>query len=92
MELEFKKTETGYQAEFVASSDFNIHLEAHKIGDVGVYQRTTSVGEYSFVEGSRQQGFGKAYDRDFSGVVYPKSIMVKCDNEPTIAEVTFVQI
>lgn len=91
MTLNFVQTAEGCVAEFTATSDFNLHIEGVKEGDVRVYQRGTSDGEYAYVRAATPYpSFSNVYDFDFAALVYPKYIKVACANMPTKAEVTMV--
>ena len=88
MELNFIKKENGWVAEFEASADFNLHIDGVLEGNVQVYQRGTTSGGYALVRGATPYPtYGKAYDSDFSALVYPKFIKVVCATEPSYAEV-----
>lgn len=87
-QLSFTKTNNQWVAEFEATADFNIHIERASNGTLGLYQRTTAIGEYAPIQGAVLQ-FGKAFDADFVGVVYPKYIKVVSSVEVTNAEVTY---
>ena len=90
MTLEFTKNQNVWSAEFKAESDFNLHIEGVKEGDVEIYQRGTESGAYSHVRGATPYpSFSNVYDFDFAGVVYPKYIKVECPVEPTMAIVTY---
>ena len=90
MELNFAKKNNVWEAEFEATGDFNIHIEGVVEGNIAVYQRTTTSGEFALVRGSQiYPSYGKVYDLDFSGVVYPKTIKVACVTEPISGVVTF---
>ena len=90
MELNFIKKENGWVAEFEASADFNLHIDGVLEGNVQVYQRGTTSGGYALVRGATPYPtYGKAYDSDFSALVYPKFIKVVCATEPSYAVVTF---
>lgn len=89
MELSFVKNEKVFVAEFEVTGDFNLHIEKPS-GKVVVYQRTAG-GKYSKVLGfSGNYGFydDKVIDYDFTALVYPKSIKIECEVEPTLAVVT----
>ena len=90
MELVFTKKNSLYVAEFEATGDFNLHVEGVVKGNITAYQRTSAEGGFSLVRGSQvYPSYGKVYDVDFAGVVYPKTIKVTCDSEPTLGVVTF---
>ena len=89
MDLNFTKQAEGWVAEFAASSDFNLHIEGVKEGNVKVYQRGTARGRYAYVRAATPYpSFDTVYDFDFSALVYPKYIKVVCNEEPTKAVVT----
>lgn len=89
MELSFVKERTKYVATFDATSDFNLHIERSEKGFLYVYQRTTTSGEYDSVQGANFSSVDKVIDCDFTALVYPKSIKVESEVEPTRCEVTF---
>jgi hypothetical protein len=57
-------------------------------GTLGLYQRTTTSGEYAPIQGAVLQ-LGKTFDADFVGAIYPKYIKVVSSKEVTNAEVTY---
>lgn len=90
MELVFTKENGRWVAEFEVTGDFNLHVEGVTDGNVAVYQRGASSGEYAFVRNSiAYPSYGKVYDYDFAALVYPKFIKVSCATEPTSGVVTF---
>lgn len=87
MNLEFVKKDN-WEAEFEATADFNLHIEGVPEGQVRIYQRGTSDGEYAYVrEATPYPSFSDVYDFDFSALVYPKWIRVVCGNKPTSAQI-----
>ena len=89
MELKFNSNGGAFIAEFVATSDFNLHIEGVNESEIVIYQRGSESGQYAFVRGAKPYpSYGKVYDFDFVGAVYPKYIMVKSEVEPTLAVVT----
>lgn len=87
MNLEFVKKDN-WEAEFEATADFNLHIEGVPEGQVRIYQRGTSDGEYAYVrEATPYPSFADVYDFDFSALVYPKWIRVVCGNKPTSAQI-----
>lgn len=87
MNLEFEKKDN-WEAEFEATADFNLHIEGVPEGQVRIYQRGTSDGEYAYVrEATPYPSFADVYDFDFSALVYPKWIKVVCGNKPTSAQI-----
>lgn len=92
MELNFQKSVNGWVAEFTATADFNLHIEGVLEGNVQVYQRGSSQGEYAFVRNANIESTSrKVYDYDFAALVYPKYMQVICVTEPTKAVVTFAE-
>ena len=91
MELNFTKEGKRWVAIFDATSDFNLHIEKEHNGFLFVSQRTSSQGEYDSINGADFSKVDKVIDFDFSGVVYPKSIKIESEVEPTIGVVTFAQ-
>lgn len=89
MDLTFVQENDWFVSQFEATGDFNLHVEKSE-GAIYLYQRTSSVGEFDFIKnfGWNRDG-DNIIDMDFSGVVYPKTIKIKCKVEPTIAVVTF---
>lgn len=87
MNLEFVKKDN-WEAEFEATADFNLHIEGVPEGQVRIYQRGTSDGEYAYVrEATPYPSFTDVYDFDFSALMYPKWIKVVCGNKPTSAQI-----
>lgn len=91
MELNFVKEGTKYVATFNATSNFNLHIEKEHNGFLFVSQRTSSQGEYDSINGADFSKVDKVIDFDFSGIVYPKSIKIESEIEPTMAVVTFAE-
>lgn len=92
MELVFTKENGRWVAEFEVTGDFNLHVEGVTDGNVAVYQRGASSGEYAFVRNAvAYPSYGKVYDYDFAALVYPKYIKIVSEVEPTMAIVTFAQ-
>lgn len=77
MVLNFEKQGKFYVAEFVASRDFNIHLESGAPIHAVVYQKSVEDGKYSVA--SSINGVGLVLDTDFSAVVYPKYIRIESE-------------
>ena len=91
MNLEFVKKDN-WEAEFEATADFNLHIEGVPEGQVRIYQRGTSDGEYAYVkEATPYPSFSNVYDFDFSALVYPKWIRVVCGNKPTVGVLTIAE-
>lgn len=91
MELTFIKSKTkSWVAEFEAASGFNLHIEKAEIGKLRVYQKTAG-DEFAEINTRPDLVNGTVVDCDFSGSVYPKSIKVVSEVEPTSAVVTFAE-
>ncbi len=90
MELNFTKDGKNFVAEFEASAEFNLHIERSKSGDIRMYQRTTPSGGFALVEGFQLSSkWQEVIDTDtIGGMVYPKTIRIVSEVEPTYAEVT----
>ena len=72
------------------AGDFNLHVEGVTDGNVALFQRGSSTGEYAYVRNaSVYPSSGQVYDFDFAALVYPKFIKVSCATEPTSGVVTF---
>lgn len=90
MELNFTKYGKNFVSEFEASAEFNLHIERSKSGDIRMYQRTTPSGGFALVEGFQLSSkWQEVIDTDtIGGMVYPKTIRIVSEVEPTYAEVT----
>lgn len=89
MELIFTKQADRWVAEFIATDDFNLHIEGVVEGNVSVFQRGSESGNYAFVkEGTPHPSYANVYDYDFAALIYPKFIKVSCATEPTSGIVT----
>jgi hypothetical protein len=88
MELNFKKSDNVYVAEFQADGDFALHVEKGK-GSLVVYQRSVERGEYDVVRGLDVNVNDTCVDVDIVGAVFPKWIKVESNIMPTRAEVVF---
>lgn len=88
MNLTFIKIHDRWMAEFKVESDFNLHIEGVKQGNISLFQRTTENGEYAYIHTAVTPTSGTIYDSDFSAILYPKYIRVSCATEPTLAVVT----
>lgn len=89
LKLEFTEVSKGlWVAEFVATANFNLHIEREKRGSLVVSQRGTDSGEYStsFVKGEYE---GSAiFDSDFGALVYPKWIKIESGSKVVSCTVT----
>ena len=89
MDLIFTKQADRWVAEFIATDDFNLHIEGVVEGNVSVFQRGSESGNYAFVkEGTPHPSYANVYDYDFAALIYPKFIKVSCATEPTSGIVT----
>lgn len=92
MNLDFNLNQDRWVAEFIATDDFNLHIEGVVEGNVSVFQRGSESGNYAFVkEGTPHPSYANVYDYDFAALVYPKYIKVSCATEPTMAVVTIAE-
>lgn len=90
MELQFLKKGNEYEAEFVAYSDFNLHIEGVEEDDVLLYQKSVEDGEYAYVRGATPpNAYGEVYDAACSVLVPPIWLKITTNNMPTRAEVIF---
>lgn len=87
MDLTFNKDGGSFVAEFVATADFNLHIEKSG-GDIRIMQKTTENGKYDSIDGLYIPAGNPVIDYDFVGAVYPKYIKIVSEVEPTMAEVT----
>lgn len=88
MELKFQKIKNEWVAEFVATNNFNLHLEREDRGSLEVMQRGTETGEYTraFTRGINE---GKrVFDYDFGALVYPKWIRIESGSKVLSCTVT----
>lgn len=88
MELQFVKQDSKYVAEFMATADFNLHIERNESGFLFVKQRTTESGKYDSVKGTSFNYGDPVVDVDLVGSIYPKYIQVVSKVMPTMAVVT----
>lgn len=73
MEINFNPVKGGYEAEFVAQADFNLHIETEEGKSVQLYQRGTPEGKYAFVASLPCDGEG-TIDTDVASLIHPKCI------------------
>jgi hypothetical protein len=88
MELNFQKIENKWVAEFVAPSNFNLHLEREKNGYIIVQQRGTDSGEYYSAYAESTYDGQKVFDCDFGALVYPKWIKIISEGKVNVGVVT----
>lgn len=85
--LTFNKEGGNWVAYFKAEADFALHLERDEAGVMSMEQSTTG-GGYAVVEDFPARArYGRAFDYEFSALVYPKFIRIASATEPTYAEV-----
>lgn len=81
-----------YEATFNASSAFNLHIERDKSAALIIYQRTPTAGRYARLQGfDYSQSQGEVIDLDFTGGLFPKSIRIISETQPSMAFVTFAE-
>lgn len=85
--LTFNKEGGNWVAYFKAETDFALHIERDEAGVMSMEQSTTG-GGYAVVEDFPARArYGRAFDYEFSALVYPKFIRIASTSEPTFAEV-----
>lgn len=89
--LTFQKVDRYYEVEVEVTSDFNLHIERDTAGYLVLQVRTTNSGGYDRVRGFNVANLDPVVDYDFSGLVYPKTIRIESEVEPTMAEITFAE-
>lgn len=95
MELNFIQSKvifgkkTGYEAEFEATADFNIHIERKAGGRFLVYQKSVADGQYDIVDTIGRLDHKDVIDLDMTALVYPKYIKIVSESEVTMGVVTF---
>lgn len=90
MELTFNRDGGSFVAEFVATADFNLHIEKSG-GDIRIMQKTTENGKYDSIDGLYIPAGNSVIDYDFVASIWPKHIKIVSEVEPTLAVVTFAQ-
>lgn len=90
MDLTFNKDGGSFVAEFVATADFNLHIEKSG-GDFRIMQKTVENGLYDCIDGLYIPAGSPVIDYDFVASIYPKYIKIVSEVEPTLAVVTFAQ-
>ena len=89
MELEFKKENGKFVAEFKVSAEFNIHIEKQLTGDLILKQRSIENGQYDVIEDfGYNKGGDFVIDRDVQGFIAPKWIKIESAVLPTLAVIT----
>lgn len=89
MEIVFNQVGRTWQAEFTVTADFNLHIERPATGFMYLSQRTGDSGEYDTAHTLENGQF--VYDYDFTALVYPKSIKIVSEVEPTLARLTIAE-
>lgn len=87
--LTFQKVGKHYEAQVEVTSDFNLHIERDTAGYLILQVRTTNSGRYDRVRDFNVANLDPVVDYDFSALVYPKTIRIESEVEPTMAEITF---
>lgn len=93
MELTFTQTgqnisgKPAFVSEFQASADFNLHIERKESGKLLMYQMTQG-GKYDLVDDFGYKDTDSVIDYDCIALVYPKTIKIVSEVEPTYAAVT----
>ena len=89
MVLDFVQTEKGsWEAHFVATSNFNLHVESDEDWFMTLSQRGSAEGAFCPVFNKNSYEAGRVFDCDFGALVYPKHIEVEFDKKPKLVEVT----
>lgn len=89
--LKFTKEGSHYVADVEVTSDFNLHIERDTAGYLVLQVRTTNSGGWDRVRGFNVANLDPVVDYDFSALVYPKTIRIESEVEPTMAEITFAE-
>lgn len=87
--LDFVKKPKYFVAEVEVSGDFNLHIERKDKGYMHLQVRTSSDGQFDYINGFNVNESDFVIDYDFSALVYPKTIRIVSEVEPTMAEITF---
>lgn len=78
-ELNLIKTQEGYEAEFIANTDFAFHFESLDMPlSILVYSKSVEDGEYDLLRTINSTG--NIYDRDQPPMNYPKYIKIVSTN------------
>lgn len=76
MNLEFQKVNNNYEVEFAATDAFNLNLVREKKGQISIFQKGASDGEYPKTPSYRYQKAPAIIDVDITAVAYPKYIKI----------------
>lgn len=94
-ELNLIRTTEGYEAEFIAQTDFAFHFESDAPLSVLVYTKSIEDGEYDLLRTINSTG--NVYDRDQPPMNYPKwikivstyplnkAVIVKASTKPSVS-------
>lgn len=82
--LTFSKVGSKWRSTCSVTKNFNIHVEDGG-KSVRVYQKTAGT-KWCLV--GESLNCGDCYDYDFGNYVYPKSIIVECESNPSVAYLT----
>jgi hypothetical protein len=88
MELNFIREDNYWIAEFEASGNFNLHIERNTEGGLQILQKTSG-NRPAIIRDSGYLDKLLVFDDDFSGLIYPKQVLVKSFVKPQVAIVTF---
>lgn len=91
MNISFTQQGNAYVATFEATNAFNLHIERSQVGFIRMEQRTPEAGSYAPVDGFGGFSWDKVLDVDFTGGLFPKSIRIISETQPTMAFVTFAE-
>jgi hypothetical protein len=87
MDIQFTKQDDLWVAEFEVTSNFNLHIERDTEGRLDIYQKTAGT-KPAYIHGTGFLDNYLVYDNDFSGFVYPKTIVIKSAVKPSVAVLT----
>lgn len=86
--LTFKKENNFYVCEFIANSDFNLHIEKND-SEIKMYVKTVETANYDRIRDLNILENDNVVDLDFVGSIFPKYIKIESKANPTLAVVTF---
>lgn len=76
MELEFIKKGSNYEAEFEATSNFNLHVERTKSGRISLFQKASGEVNYASQSTYNDNNAPRIINTDVSSLVYPKFVKI----------------
>lgn len=88
--INFKKVDAHYEADVEVTSDFNLHIERELGGYFYLQVRTSPSGKFGPVKGFNATNLDSVIDFDFTALVYPKTIRIVSEVQPSLGEITFV--